>query len=189
MSNRYTVGEVYYPSFVEPSSIVSSVDLLIIRDDGFYLDFNDSTFKDSGWTTKEQALTEKTEGVWVWTTGWTIPSGNRTYRAIFKDDSGAIYGGSTIQVESLGIQKNTALTNFEFLMVDSSRDPTTGLTVTSERSIDGAAFGACANSATELSDGIYKIDLDASDLNGDVITLRFSATGSVDTFLTIVTVT
>ena len=99
MGRRYAQGEVFYPFFVEPTTSVTSVDLLIIRgSDGFYLDFNDSTFKDSTWTTKEQGLTEKTEGVWVWTTGWTIPSADETYRAIYKDDSGAVYEGSEIQV-------------------------------------------------------------------------------------------
>ena len=89
------------------------------------------------------------------------------------------------------ILKNTALSNFMFLMVDSTDHVTskTGLTITATRSIDGAAFAACANSATEVSAGIYKIDLAAADLNGDVITLRFSGTAADDRFITIVTQT
>jgi hypothetical protein len=88
-----------------------------------------------------------------------------------------------------GVEKNTALNNFEFLMVDSTDhvSPKTGLTVTSQRSIDGAAFSSCANSATELSNGVYKIDLAASDLNGTVITLRFSGSGADDRFITLKT--
>lgn len=99
MARQYNQGDTYYPVFVEPTTDVSSVDLLIMRlDDGFYWDFNDSTFKDSGWTTKIQALSEKTEGIWVWTTGWTIPSENKTYLTIFKDDVPTIYTGHEIQV-------------------------------------------------------------------------------------------
>lgn len=87
-----------------------------------------------------------------------------------------------------GIQKNTALTDFEFVMTDSTdHDPATGLTVTATRSIDGAAFASCANSVSEVSNGVYKIDLAAADLNGDVVTLRFTATNCDDTLVTIKT--
>jgi hypothetical protein len=88
-----------------------------------------------------------------------------------------------------GIQKNTALSNFEFFMVDSTDHitPKTGLTITSQRSIDGAAFASTANTAAEVSNGLYKINLAAADLNGDVITLRFSSTGADDRVITIVT--
>ncbi len=87
------------------------------------------------------------------------------------------------------IVKNTALSNFEFLMIDSADHVTgkTGLTVTAERSIDGAAFGACANAVTEVSAGVYKINLAATDLNGDVITLKFTAAGADARLITIVT--
>lgn len=88
-----------------------------------------------------------------------------------------------------GIQKNTALSNFSFLMVDSTDhvSPEIGLTVTATRSLDGAAFAACANAVAELSNGIYKINLAAADLNGDVVVLRFVATGSDDRFISLVT--
>lgn len=88
-----------------------------------------------------------------------------------------------------GIKKNTALNNFEVLLVSSSDhiSPVTGATVTATRSIDGGAFAACANSVTEVSGGVYKINLAASDLNGDVITLKFSATGADSRIITIVT--
>ena len=87
------------------------------------------------------------------------------------------------------ITKNTALSNFEFLMVDSTDHVTgkTGLTITATRSIDGAAFAACANSATEVANGIYKINLAAADLNGDCITLKFTASGADARFITILT--
>lgn len=86
------------------------------------------------------------------------------------------------------VKKNTALAAFPFTMYDSSAHaPTTGLTVTAQRSIDGGAFGACANSVTEVGNGSYKIDLAAADLNGDTIKLKFTATGADQQDITIVT--
>lgn len=87
------------------------------------------------------------------------------------------------------VTKNVALNNFTFLMVDSTDHvtPKTGLTVTAQRSIDGAAFAAAANSVVEISNGAYKINLAAADLNGDTIMLRFTATGADDRLITIVT--
>ena len=90
----------------------------------------------------------------------------------------------------VAITKNVALANFPFLMVDSadSITPKTGLTVTVERSIDGAAYGASTNTpATEVGSGSYKISLSASDLNGDTISLKFTATGADARYITIVT--
>jgi len=93
------------------------------------------------------------------------------------------------EAEAMIIKKNTALSNFEFLMIDSIDhvSPKTGLTITATRSIDGAAFGACTNSASEVSNGVYKINLSASDLNGDVITFKFTGTGADQITITIIT--
>lgn len=90
-----------------------------------------------------------------------------------------------------GIKKNTALNNFEFVMIASSDHVTgkTGETVTAQRSIDGAAFAACANSVSEVSGGVYKINFAASDLNGDVITFLFTAANSDARWITIPTQT
>lgn len=87
------------------------------------------------------------------------------------------------------ITKNVALANFPFLMVLASDHATgaTGLTVTATRSIDGAAFAACANAVVEVANGMYKIDLAATDLNGNTITLKFTAATADTRFITIVT--
>jgi hypothetical protein len=84
-------------------------------------------------------------------------------------------------------KKNQSLSKFEFVMTDSTNHaPATGKTVTVTRSIDGAAFGAgtLPGSATELSNGVYYIDIPAADLNGTVVTLRATATGCDDLFVT-----
>ena len=87
------------------------------------------------------------------------------------------------------VKKNQALSNFAFLMISSTDHvtPKTGLTITAQRSLDGAAFASCANSATELSNGIYTINLAAADMNAGVVTLLFTATGADARYVTIVT--
>jgi len=89
---------------------------------------------------------------------------------------------------SYGIKKNTAKSAFMFLMTDSTNHlPAPGLTVTAQRSIGGAAFGACANAVSEVGSGVYKIDLAAGDLNGDSIALKFTATGADQSTMLIIT--
>ena len=75
-------------------------------------------------------------------------------------------------------------------MVDSTDHvtPETGLSPTVERSIDGGAFATGTNTPAEVSDGIYQYDASAADMNGAVITFRFSASGADDRFLTFTTV-
>ncbi len=88
-----------------------------------------------------------------------------------------------------GVPKNVALSNFMFLMMDSTDHitPKTGLTVVEEISKDGAAFAACTNAFSEISDGLYKINLTQAEMNADIIVLKFTASGADDRFLTIIT--
>lgn len=92
-------------------------------------------------------------------------------------------------VTNLAVKKNQALNAFEFEMIDSADHVSakTGLTVTAQRSIDGGAYSNCANSVVEVANGTYKIDLAASDLNGNVITLKFTSAGADTTKVTIIT--
>lgn len=93
-------------------------------------------------------------------------------------------------IDDLAIKRNTAFSNFEFLMVLSSDNvtPATGLTVTGERSIDGGAFTGVGGTIAEVSNGIYQFDALAADTNGVVITWRFSSATANDTFITFQTV-
>ena len=99
------------------------------------------------------------------------------------------FGLSSLPNGSMEVKKNQALNNFAFLMVSNVNHitPETGLTVTATRSIDGGAFSACANSVTEVGNGIYVINLATTDLNGGVITLLFTATGADNRYVSIVT--
>lgn len=90
-----------------------------------------------------------------------------------------------------GVPKNVALSNFAFLMVDSTDHitPKTGLTVTAQISKDGAAFGAATNAVSELANGVYLIDYTQAEMNADIITLKFTATGADQRTITIKTST
>ncbi len=73
-------------------------------------------------------------------------------------------------------------------MTDSTTHlPKTGVTVTAQRSIDGAAIASCANSATELSLGLYSLVLAAADVNGAMITLVLSGSACDTRFIGLVT--
>lgn len=96
-------------------------------------------------------------------------------------------GSGNVTIAS-SIKKNQALTGFMFLMTNStSHAPQTGLAVTAQRSLAGAGFAPCANAVTELSNGIYKIDLAAADLNAADVMLRFTAAAADDLNILIIT--
>ena len=108
-------------------------------------------------------------------------STNATFR-IINSSTGQDFKCSEVDgikaiTDNLVVKRNTAYDNFPIFMVD-SRDKIsgkTGLTITATRSIDGGAFSACSNSVSEISDGAYKINLSANDLNGRSIILLFTA--------------
>lgn len=101
-------------------------------------------------------------------------------RSILVDASGGVALSSILK-------KNTAISGFTFVMTDSTTHaPATGKTVTAQRSLDGAAFATgTLGSVTEIAGGFYKIDLPAADLNGNVVALRFTATGCDDLPITL----
>lgn len=92
--------------------------------------------------------------------------------------------------------QNAAFNNIQFLFVAASDHVTpvtgaTGMAVT--RSVDGGAFASGTGTGpAEIGNGIYQYDASAADMNGGVITFRFTATGGTpgapdDTFITVVT--
>lgn len=102
-------------------------------------------------------------------------------RSLLVDASGGV-------AITTNLKKNQALTNFAFLMTDSTtHNPATGKTVSVTRCIDGGTFAAGTLSAvTEVSNGQYRVDFAAADLNGNVVTLRATATGCDDLFMTLI---
>lgn len=86
-----------------------------------------------------------------------------------------------------GIQKGAALTKFQFEMTDSTNhNPATGLTVTGTISKDGGAYASISpDSITEVSNGMYEVDLSATEMNANNVSLRFTATGADDLNITL----
>lgn len=96
--------------------------------------------------------------------------------------------GYSIAASQLFIKKNVAFSNFCFVMTDSTTHaPATGLTVSGSVSLDGAAFNALAGSVSEVSNGLYKVNLAQGETNAVTITLRFTATGADDRIISVVT--
>lgn len=95
---RLTQSEIYYPGYQEPDSGVTGVAFGICRmTDGFWYDFDDSTFKNSGWTTQHQTMAEDANGFWLYTAGWAIPNSNSIYQIQWKitDATGTFYSEGT----------------------------------------------------------------------------------------------
>jgi hypothetical protein len=121
-------------------------------------------------------------------TGGTITTVTNLTNAPTVGDLTATMKGSVTTAASNRIQKNTDLAGFQFFMRDAiTHLAATGLTVTSQRSLDGGALSACTNSATQIGNGVYTINLAAADLNGNNVLLRFTATGADDCIMRLVT--
>lgn len=91
---RLAQSEIYYPCKQEPDSGVTAIAVGICRlSDGYWLDWSDATFKNTGWVTQYQALTEDENGLWIYTTGWAIPNANAVYMVQWKitDAGGTFY--------------------------------------------------------------------------------------------------
>lgn len=93
---------------------------------------------------------------------------------------------NSVKIQSQ-LKKNTARAGFTFAMFDTGGNPKTGLTITSQRSIDGGSLASTTNTATEISNGWYTIDLSAADLNGNIVSFRMTGTAARDTDFTLVT--
>lgn len=86
--------------------------------------------------------------------------------------------------------KNTAVTGFTFgLTSATSGAALTGATVTAKISKDGGALATIAAAVSELSLGLYKVDLSATEMNAEIVCLQFTATGAVPERFTIKTST
>jgi|SRR6267143_392613 len=90
-----------------------------------------------------------------------------------------------------GLQKNTAFAHFQLFMVSSTDHVSgaLGLSVLGFRVRAGtdSNFVALDNSVTEIGFGLYEVNLTANDLNADIITLGFRATGADSRTITIIT--
>ena len=86
------------------------------------------------------------------------------------------------------MKKNQAFNSFTFPMFSTSTNQMqTGAIVTAVRTIDNGAVAPCTNVVVELSNGFYAINFTASDLNGNCISVKFSANGCSDLPITFIT--
>lgn len=90
-----------------------------------------------------------------------------------------------------GVPKGVGLNNFAFVMIDSTGHvaPKTGLTVSGQISKDGGIFAALTNAVVEVGNGIYRVNLTATEMTASTITLRFTANGADDQIITMITST
>ncbi len=120
-------------------------------------------------------------------------------QSLFRDDAtlpsdiGGTYDNTTMSLEALyakiihlpeGLARGVPYDNFKFILRVSTNHitPATGITVVAQRSIDDGAFESCDNSVVEMSNGAYKIDLSADDLDGTSIMLYFTGIGADPAF-------
>lgn len=118
----------------------------------------------------------------------TVGNYNVLVKSVVPVQAQGISTSGTQPVEENSIKKNTAFNNFTFILNSKTDNitPIEGENVTALKSIDGGAFIACTNQVIEIGSGVYKINLSASDLNGNTITLKFSSTNAVKRFITII---
>lgn len=86
-----------------------------------------------------------------------------------------------------GFAKNVAFSNFMFTMVDEDGSMVSGATVAGTLSKDGAAFVGLTNAVAEVGSGFYKVDLIQAEMNVDILSLIFTATGAIQRNITITT--
>ncbi len=97
------------------------------------------------------------------------------------------FGLSALPNGPMMFKKNQTFNNFSGIVMRSSTDhitPAPALSVTAQRSIDGAAFsGGTLGAVTAVGSGVYKMDIPAADLNGNNIVFLFTATGGDPLFV------
>jgi len=92
------------------------------------------------------------------------------------------------QLGGIRIKKGVALDNVHVLMTDQEYHlPKTGLSVYAHYVKDGGSWSTCTNQVYEIGGGLYRLSLMASETDGNVITVRFTADGADTKFITFIT--
>jgi hypothetical protein len=89
------------------------------------------------------------------------------------------------------IVQNQALNNLHFRMYSTTGNPKTGLVdsnfTAKQVVLDGGSFATLSGTIAEVGHGFYRLNLTADELNGVVVSIRFSATGCLETAWTFTT--
>ena len=87
----------------------------------------------------------------------------------------------------LAAKRNTALNKFMFFMELTAGGPATGISVTAQISKDGGAFGGVTDPVTEIGNGVYEVDLSATEMDAKVIFFKATGTACKQLGMTIIT--
>jgi hypothetical protein len=119
---------------------------------------------------------------------WGVVPDNTSHYSIESSDEPLLDANGYVTVKGVRPQKNVALANFEFVMVDARGVGVPGLTITVTRSKDKGAYAPADNagSITDVGGGTYGMDITANDLNAGVVTFHFTAPGAADKWITMV---
>lgn len=173
------------------TTIAAATDLPVAPDNQGISDINTKTTNLPDDPASQSAVESAIDGISI----PTPPTKEEIAGAVL-DEAAGIHTGAIIGIftavsnpmtTTYKLKKNTALNDFMFVMYDDDTNlPATGLTITGQTNKDGAGFVALTNTPEEMSNGAYKIDLAAADLNGNVILLRFTAISAQTLFITLV---
>lgn len=136
------------------------------------------------------SVTGNVGGNVVGSVGWVTGSVGSVAGNVSGNVVGSVGSVATAVFINANVKKNAALSNFLFLITDSTNHlPATGAAaLTPTRSIDGGAFGSGSLSAvTEIASGWYSINFSASDLNGNNVAFRCTSTNNDDVDILLVT--
>lgn len=101
------------------------------------------------------------------------------------------YSNRTLTSVDNAFPRGEAVNNLTFLMKSSTNHVSgaAGLTVSGVVRKDSGSFAEVTGSISEIAYGLYDIDtISADEMNADIITLRFFATGADDTFIELITI-
>jgi hypothetical protein len=183
-----TITYEVYPYPAMPSTNVPAVDVTSLGGSAqSATDLKD--FADAGY----DPSTNKVQGV-VLTDTVTTYTGNTpqtgdSFARIGATGSGLTSLPTLTQLNTTRYIKNTASQRVYFTLVDSTDHVTreTGITVTAQRSLDGASFGSATGTVTEVGNGVYYLSTTTADTNADDIVFRFTGTGCDPVELHVVT--
>lgn len=87
----------------------------------------------------------------------------------------------------MSIQKNVAGQRLHWIMVDATdfATPEAGINTTNQYLKDNGGWSTCSNTESEMSSGLYRITLAATETNAAVVTYKFTGAGCAKQFITV----
>lgn len=93
-----------------PNDTITGVNLKILRlSDGFWIDFSDLVFKNSGWTTDTAACSADSNNIWMYP--WIVPQTEDKYQVIFIENTTNIQTTYPFIIDAKGHLLFTVISN------------------------------------------------------------------------------